>query len=165
MLRLTLLALLGVALAGCQASMKEDFVDTKAGTTAETPAGDADAAASTNQQVYTGTVELKELTGRSWVVSEGGGSSNCRLRFEKGTVPAGTASSAGANGLMWPEGKAAATGCTSEELPKAVGWQINGDTIELHDESDTSLAFLLMERPDLLLGYTALGHDLVLSHQ
>lgn len=154
--RLPLLLLVSFPLIACQASVSEDFVDVKPSVSQDKTAATT---ASTEPVVYTGTADLKALTSTNWVVSEGGGGSNpCHVRFSKTVQP-----EAGAVATQFPTGQASTSGCINEELSKVTAWAVNGDTIELHTEDKTTTAYLLMERPDLLLGYTAQGHDLVVS--
>ncbi|WP_189435371.1 AprI/Inh family metalloprotease inhibitor [Pseudovibrio japonicus] len=160
MKRLTALMLLSTPLIACQASVSEDFVEAIPSTTQESTA-DVAAIPATHIGIYTGTADLSALTSTRWVVSEGSGgsSASCRVQFSKTASAASTA--AAARGL--PNGMAATSGCMNEELSSVTAWAVNGDTIELRDAQETTTAYLLMERPDLLLGYTAKGHDLVVS--
>ncbi|WP_310621064.1 hypothetical protein [Flexibacterium corallicola] len=110
---------------------------------------------------YSGTTDLKELTSHNWSVDETGTAARqCTLKFSLGTQnedePASPSRST-------PSGSTQITGCKNAELAKIKSWSIAGNTIELLGSENTKIAFLLMERPDLLLGYTASGHDLVVS--
>ncbi len=160
MKRLTALMLLSTPLLACQASVSEDFVEAIPSTTQQA-ANETAAIPATYSEIYTGTADLGALTSTKWVVSEGNGGSSaaCRVHFSKTVAEASSA--AAARGL--PNGMAATSGCTNEELSSVTAWAVNGDTIELRDAQETTTAYLLMERPDLLLGYTAKGHDLVVS--
>ncbi|MFS8180397.1 hypothetical protein SAMN05444141_105229 [Pseudovibrio denitrificans] len=162
MKRLTTLMLLSTPLIACQASVSEDFVEAIPTTTQETTI-ETTAIPATQNIIYTGTADLGALTSTNWVVSEGNGNSvaPCRVQFSKSAAGAVASPSAAAHGL--PSGLAATSGCSNEELSSVTAWAVNGDTIELRNAQETTTAYLLMERPDLLLGYTAKGHDLVVS--
>ncbi|WP_068080858.1 hypothetical protein [Polycladidibacter stylochi] len=56
-------------------------------------------------------------------------------------------------------------GCKSKQINDLAGWMVSGDKIELVDRERKVQAHVLMERPDLLLGYTNSGVDLILSHE
>ncbi|KZL29315.1 hypothetical protein [Pseudovibrio sp. WM33] len=162
MKRLTTLMLLSTPLIACQASVSEDFVEAIPTTTQETTI-ETTAIPATSNAIYTGTADLGALTSTNWVVSEGSGNSSapCRVQFSK--TPSGAAVVTPAVTSSFPNGHAATSGCTNEELSSVTAWAVNGDTIELRNAQETTTAYLLMERPDLLLGYTAKGHDLVVS--
>ncbi len=159
MKRLTILMLLSTTLIACQASVSEDFVEAVPRTTQEVPVETANIPA-TPTMVYTGTADLGALTSTSWVVSEGSGNgaTPCRMQFNKAVkLQEAVATS------VFPNGQAATSGCANEELSSVTAWAVNGDTIELRNAQENTTAYLLMERPDLLLGYTTKGHDLVVS--
>lgn len=160
MKRLTALMLLSTPLIACQASVSEDFVEAIPSTTQEVGT-DVTAIPAMHSEIYTGTADLSALTSTKWVVSEGSGGSSaaCRVHFSK----TATADSSAAVPRVIPNGMAATSGCANEELSSVTAWAVNGDTIELRNAQETTTAYLLMERPDLLLGYTAKGHDLVVS--
>ena len=158
--RLLLLILASFPLVACQASVSEDFVDTKPSPTQEDKE-DITVRAAEKHVVYTGTADLKALTSTNWIVSEGGGANPCHVRFSSNPHTQTEAVDAISNGI--PKGQASTSGCANEELSKVTAWAVNGDTIELQTEDKTPTAYLLMERPDLLLGYTAQGYDLVVS--
>ncbi|KZL18792.1 hypothetical protein PsAD2_02308 [Pseudovibrio axinellae] len=163
MKRLTTLLLLSTPLIACQASVSEDFVDAIPETTQDASLSTA-AIPAAPSAFYTGTADLGALTSTNWIVSEGSGNSSapCHVRFNKSS-PATEASGAAITS-SFRAGEAATSGCANEELSSVTAWAVNGDTIELRDAQETTTAYLLMERPDLLLGYTAKGYDLVVSH-
>ena len=162
MKRLTVIMLLSTPLIACQASVSEDFVETIPDSTQETTIETTAIPAASNA-VYTGTADLGALTSTKWVVSEGSGNTSapCQVQFSK--TPTSSAAATPAIAGSFPNGQAATSGCANEELSSVTAWAVNGDTIELRNAQETTTAYLLMERPDLLLGYTAKGHDLVVS--
>ncbi|MDX5593051.1 hypothetical protein Q3Y58_05720 [Pseudovibrio sp. SPO723] len=166
MVRITTMLVTAIALAGCQASMKEDFVEP----VAQAPAPEENVAAATDTlpsftpQAYAGSTDLDSLTGMRWEVKEGDSApaGTCFLSFSKANSEQGQVLRTLGAGVY--SGSVNADGCTSAELAKASYWSITGDSIELHSATNGTTAYLLMERPDLLLGYTANGADLVVSH-
>ncbi|SDQ80655.1 hypothetical protein [Pseudovibrio sp. Tun.PSC04-5.I4] len=163
MLRLTTLMLLSLSLVACQASVSEDFVEAIPSTTQKSSIEPIEVAA-TPTLIYTGTTDLSALTSTKWIVSEGSGNTSapCHVKFSR--IPKGGIEAAAPSITnSFPIGQAATSGCSNEELKTVTGWAVNGDTIELRNAEETTTAYLLMERPDLLLGYTAKGYDLVVS--
>lgn len=163
MLRLTTLMLLSLPLIACQASVSEDFVEAIPATT-QRVSTETIGLATIPTLIYTGTTDLGALTSTKWIVSEGSGNTSapCHVNFSRmsdGDVQAAAPSTTNS----FPTGQAATSGCSNEELKTVTGWAVNGDTIELRNAEETTTAYLLMERPDLLLGYTARGYDLVVS--
>ncbi|MBA5778413.1 AprI/Inh family metalloprotease inhibitor [Stappia sp. F7233] len=89
-----------------------------------------------------------DLAQGSWKVA-GGAASGCQLRFDH---PA-------ANGIA----AASARHCPTSQLAEVSSWRGAGDRIELFSASGTPVAFLYVDRPDLLTGYMVDGPELVVS--
>ncbi|WP_068318469.1 hypothetical protein [Polycladidibacter hongkongensis] len=155
-----------LALSACQAYSKKEFVD---GPSVEelSQQVEAEQAESLPPLAYNGTADLTALTAQPWNVDEGLGTANgtCQLEFSKQPAPLTAGGTASASAVIASQfgGSAIVAGCNSEALKSVSKWVMNGDTIELHNTQTGATAFLLMERPDLLLGYTAAGADLVVS--
>ncbi len=162
MKRLTILMLFSAPLIACQSSVSEDFSEAIPVSTQEITI-EKTAIPATHNTVYTGTADLSALTSAKWVVNEGSGNNSVSCRVQFSNTPSGAAVVTPAVAGSLPNGQVATTGCTNDELSSVTAWAVNGDTIELRDAQETTTAYLLMERPDLLLGYTAKGHDLVVS--
>lgn len=165
MVRISTVVLVALGLAGCQASMREEPVEPVATAPAVEDQQTAEAAQPNfTPQAYAGATDLDALTAMRWDVSEGDGtpSGTCTLSFSSPQSEQSQVLRTLGAGVYG--GKLTSSGCQNEDLAQASYWSISGSSIELHGDETQTTAYLLMERPDLLLGYTAQGADLVLSH-